>query len=263
MQKNNRIVLGSYNIRIDIPIDGEDVWENRKSEVAQLITKYGFDVLGIQEVRMSQYEDLSKLTNYKLVGEPRTNGEHAEYNPIMYNVKKVELLESATFWLSETPEVVSKYMGADCERICRWGIFKVKKTAEKFLFLNTHLDHISIDARVYGIKVILDFIKTKQWEEPIILVGDFNALANEECFTFLTKEGFVNARSNTGETVKGPIGTCTTITFDHNLPLDEYKQIDYIFVKPTVDILSFVTITDKNNGKYPSDHLPILVEVVI
>lgn len=65
---------------------------------------------------------------YKFIGQPREKHENAEYSCIFYNAQKFELIEQNTFWLSETPEVISKGWDAAYHRIVTYGLFKHKKT---------------------------------------------------------------------------------------------------------------------------------------
>jgi len=57
----------------------------------------------------------------------------------------------------------------------------------------------------------------------------------------------------------GPEGTFNG--FDRNAPMD--KRIDYIFVSDQVDVRKYGVLTDTYMHRYPSDHLPVVVEAVI
>ena len=46
---------------------------------------------------------------------------------------------------------------------------------------NTHLDHISDEARINGIRVVLDKI-AQFGGKPSIIMGDFNAKENSETY---------------------------------------------------------------------------------
>ena len=56
--RGRELVAGSYNIRCDTPVDGDNAWPYRKERVEALIRFYGFDVLGVQEAKPSQMSDL-------------------------------------------------------------------------------------------------------------------------------------------------------------------------------------------------------------
>ena len=58
-----------------------------------------------------------------------------EFCPIFFNTYRFELIESETFWLSETPEKISVGWDAALERICTYARFKILKTIESFGYL--------------------------------------------------------------------------------------------------------------------------------
>jgi endonuclease/exonuclease/phosphatase family metal-dependent hydrolase len=39
------------------------------------------------------------------------------------------------------------------------------------------------------------------------------------------------------------------------------RRIDYIFVNDKVDVLKHAIISDFRDGRYPSDHLPVIAEI--
>lgn len=105
---------------------------------------------------------------------------YRKYVPILFNKKKFDVLSSGWYWLSETPNVPgSKSWGTACTRVTTWGLFQLKGTTKRLLFVNTHLDHMSETARTEGIKLIRSMIASeveKLKEIPkedlaIILVG--------------------------------------------------------------------------------------------
>ena len=54
--------MGSYNIRVLSDKDtGDKAWTNRKEYVARIITGKEYDVIGIQEMKKVQYNDLKSL----------------------------------------------------------------------------------------------------------------------------------------------------------------------------------------------------------
>lgn len=99
----------SFNIRYNNPADGEHAWPLRKERVASLLRFHQADLIGMQEVLQGQLEDLrALLPEYAWVGVGRDDGKNAgEFSPIFYRASRFEVLDSGTFWLSETPELVA------------------------------------------------------------------------------------------------------------------------------------------------------------
>lgn len=106
--RGRELVAGSYNIRCDTPVDGDNAWPYRKERVEALIRFYGFDVLGVQEAKPSQMSDLRAMPGFASVGVGRDGGDRGEYSAIFYRTDRLRVLDSGTFWLSETPDTVSK-----------------------------------------------------------------------------------------------------------------------------------------------------------
>ena len=96
----------SYNIRYNNPDDGENAWPHRKARVIDLLNRYQPDLIGLQEVRKEPLDDLiAGLPNFGWVGVGRDDGKEAgEFAAIFYRQSRLQLAQSATLWLSETPQ---------------------------------------------------------------------------------------------------------------------------------------------------------------
>ena len=249
-----KINIMTYNIRLDTQADGINVWDNRKEGIVSLIKEENVDILGIQEGLPSQIEYLSKvLDGYSMIGEGRDGGNNGEYSAIYYRNKKMKLIETETFWLSETPQIPSIGWDAAIKRIVTVGLFKMKDSNMELLVYNSHFDHIGKIAREKSVGVILNDIKEKDYQNrPLIVMGDFNANPNDLPIELLSEE--LNDSFKTLP-IKNPIGTFNGFDLDSKL-LD---RIDYIFTK-NINITDYRHI-DKRlpSGLWPSDHLPILI----
>ena len=155
--------VASYNIRMHSKVDYKngDGWTSRRDIMCDLVAFSAFDIFGAQEVCHDQLEDmLSRLPDYGYIGVARDDGKtKGEYSPVFYRKERFEVLESGTFWLSETPNEVSFGWDAACRRVCSYGYFKDKLTKKKFWFFNTHMDHKGKVARVEGAKLVIAKIK--------------------------------------------------------------------------------------------------------
>lgn len=249
----------TFNIRLSLDSDKENSWENRKNDAVQLLDYYHPDVFGVQEAVPQQMTDLKTgLKNYDFVGVGRDDGANkGEYSAIFYNTEKLQVLQSGTFWLSETPDQPSKGWDAAYNRVCTYALFKTKKGGRKFWAFNVHFDHVGIIARENSSKLILEKINTLNPRNfPVVLTGDFNLTDKTEPIKIISKtmsDSFYNCR----KPHYGPTGTFTG--FDVNtVPKD---RIDYIFTKG-LSCQSIRTINDRReNLLYPSDHFPVLAEL--
>ena len=116
----------SYNIRLGIGKDGTNSWEFRYPATALMIEDQQPDVFGVQEAHDFQILFIKEnLRNYDCVGVGREDGKsEGEHMSIFWNKKKISLIKSGTFWLSETPEKPSKGWDAHCKRTATWALMK-------------------------------------------------------------------------------------------------------------------------------------------
>ena len=249
----------SYNIRYDNIWDVENSWTIRKDKVRQILVQYAPSIIGIQEGLLNQVQYLdSCLTNYEYIGVGRDDGkELGEFCAIYFDTTRYAVLNHSTFWLSETPDTISVGWDAALERICTYGLFKDRKTAEEFWVFNTHFDHMGARAREQSSGLILKMIKKiNRRSLPIILMGDFNSIPNSPPVNKIKTE-LSDALEIALEELQGPTGTFNG--FDADLPIK--KRIDYIFTG-NFKALSYLHINDRlNNNRHISDHLPVMVKI--
>ena len=250
---SENINIMTYNIRLDTEADGINMWDNRKEGIVSLIKEERVDILGIQEGLPSQIEYLSKqLDGYSMIGEGRDGGNNGEYSAIYYN-NKMNLIETETFWLSETPEIPSIGWDAAIKRITTVGLFKMIDSDKELLVYNSHFDHIGKIAREKSVGVILNHIKENDYQNTaLIVMGDFNAKPDDLPIELLSEELDDSFKILP---IENPIGTFNGFDLDSKL-LD---RIDYIFTK-NIKITNYKHLDKKlSSGLWPSDHLPILI----
>lgn len=255
----------TYNVRFDQIEDGKNQWSFRKNRFISLINYHAPDLLGVQEPLPQQVADLkAALPAFDEYGVGRDDGiSRGEFNTIFYRSARFELLDQGTFWLSETPEVPgSKGWDAYVTRICGWVKLLDRQSHQTLYYFNTHFDHIGVTARQESARLLLSRIKEiTEFSEPVILTGDFNTGPNSDPYrTIITNSSLQDAKDLTETPHHGPNGTWATFFVGYGLG----DRIDYIFVTPqNLRVLKHATLTDSDNECYPSDHLPVLAEVVI
>ena len=253
--------LMTYNIRLDIDSDGENNWSNRKEFFISQMQFYEPDIFGIQEAKPNQVIDIaSALPQYNYIGIGRDGIGLGESSNIYYKKERFKVLQNNTFWLSETPNVISKGWDAAFNRVCTYALFKDLKTKNTFWVFNTHLDHMGELAKTNGIQLILSKIATLNTQNyPVIFMGDFNSKPNEERIISL-KKIMLDTKEISEEKPFGPTGTFNG--FKHNESVTEW--IDYIFISKNSNfkVKKFAVLSDSKDLKYPSDHLPIYVEIL-
>ena len=250
----------TYNIRLDIAVDGENDWSHRKDFFTSQIQFYEPDVFGIQEATPNQVIDISNaLSQYNHIGIGREGIGKGESSNIYYKKERFSVTKETTFWLSETPNEISKGWDAACNRVCTFALFKDLKSNKSFWVFNTHLDHIGEVAKTKGIELILSKIEVVNIQKlPVIFMGDFNSEPNENRILKLRKI-MNDSRELSVEKPFGPFGTFNN--FEYNEP--STKQIDYIFLSKNSRFIvnKYAVLTDSKNLRFPSDHFPVFVEM--
>ncbi|TDX14032.1 endonuclease/exonuclease/phosphatase family protein [Flavobacterium sp. S87F.05.LMB.W.Kidney.N] len=250
----------TYNIRLDVASDGENAWPKRKDYFTSQIRFYSPDIFGVQEATPNQVIDIAlALPKYNKFGIGREEGGLGEASSIYYKKDRFKVEQSNTFWLSETPNVVSRGWDAACNRVCTYGLFKDLKTKKTFWVFNLHLDHMGEVARVKGVQLVLSKIKeinTKNY--PVFLMGDFNSEPNTPQIAEI-KKVMDDTKDVSKEKPFGPSGTFND--FKHNEPVT--LLLDYIFISKNsgLTIQKHAVLSDSKDLKYPSDHLPVLIEI--
>ncbi len=242
--------LMTYNIRLDWGTD-ENRWDNRKELMVNQLKFYEPDILGIQEGLPHQVKYLdSALSDYQYIGVGREDGKAKGEFTAIYFKNDIELLESGTFWLSETPSEVSVGWDAALPRICTYGLFKAGK--KKFWVFNTHFDHIGEQARVESMKLILSQINSyNQKGFPVILIGDLNVTPYDQ--PILEMKMVLKDTRDIAEIVHGPDATFNSFAFAQT----PHRRIDYIAVDDQVKVMKYAVLTDSFDQRYISDHFPV------
>lgn len=254
----NEIKVMSYNIRCHAPDDfGHKNWFYRANLVVDTIEKAQPGIIGFQEVNSWQYDYLCEsMPVYDSIITYRDDiPVYSEGCPVFFRTDLYTLVDKGSFWLSETPDVMSKDWGAACYRICSYAILKDNATEKEFVVFNTHLDHVSDEARINGIQVVLDKIK-EFGSIPAVLMGDLNAEESSETYLSATDD-FYDVKYQTENTM-------TSCTYqDWGTALDR-NCIDYIMIsKGDFNVNSYEVITDTYDGVYTSDHFPLTATITL
>ncbi|HQA05255.1 MAG TPA: endonuclease/exonuclease/phosphatase family protein [Clostridiales bacterium] len=249
-----QITAMSCNVRTLSPSDtGKRSWYYRADLLLQNIKEASPDIIGFQEVTPVHYKFFQeKLIGYDSIITYRDDKPISEACPVFYRADAFELIDKDSFWLSETPDVMSKSWNSACYRICSYAILKEKQSGKEFIVFNTHLDHVSEEARIKGIEVVLDRIK-KFEGRPSLLMGDFNAYEDSETYKMAT-EHFTDARY--AAKLSSKAGTF------HAYGQSESVIIDYIMVTPNAfEVEEFRVIDKTYGGAYSSDHNQVFVKL--
>ena len=251
----------SYNVLLDFFKEGRE--PDFTVELEASIREQDPDIIGTQETIADMHDKcLGNLEEYTcFFGEAYTEN-NRRGNYIYWKTGKFNLLESGHRYMSDTPTVRSKYERSREYRGFNYLLLESRETGRKLLFLNLHADYrADEDTRVLQLKTVSAFLEDEKWAGlPAIVVGDFNSTADQACIpAFLKSSPRMGMTSELAE-VKGDTGS-TLVGSGFTKRIIPYV-FDYIFV--TKDLIStkyYSAIDNVKNGKYPSDHLPVIADI--
>lgn len=249
--------LMTFNVRLPVVQDGDNAWDRRQAVFIDTIAEAQPDIIGTQELYQSQGDYLiARLPGYAWFGVDRRGGHDDEHMGVFYRRDRVVLLEAGNFWLSETPEVAGSITWGNLyPRNVTWGLFEDRVSGRRFYVLNTHFPYRAEDgaARLKAARLIASRIAQLPPDMPVVMMGDFN----------VTPDGPVHALFSHGlgdvrlaaPAIDGPDGTF------HNFTGLADRRIDWIFTRGFRP-RSARTVTTHSGDRYPSDHFPVVVEVM-
>lgn len=253
----------TFNVRSDNILDVKNRWGNRAEIVYNLVQKYSCDVVGLQEVSNGMYRDIHEnILDYHMVGMGRTRKLFTEKNTLLI-CKRHRILEHETFWLSNTPKKQGSSIWYSLfPRICTTAIIELEDGLRVRVY-NTHLDCLLPHAREYGLKKIGEFIERHHAKEklPSVLMGDFNATPNSKVIQKFSRGVYSSKKFIAVQDIDKDIYNKSTMGMFKGM--QKGMHIDYIFVSEEFTINDVKIVRYNQNGKYPSDHYPVVADVHI
>jgi endonuclease/exonuclease/phosphatase family metal-dependent hydrolase len=228
---------------------GRNAWENRRSMITRLVAEEAPILFGTQEADEERLDEIiAALPQYDRVGVGREDGaRQGEQCAILYEREYFDLLESETFWLSETPDVPNSFSwDTACTRICTYCKLDLRHFRPIHIF-NCHLDHVSEEARAKGMELILSRVRR---DEPSILMGDLNA-GEDSAPVQMAKSVLLD----TFRAISDEVDVNTFTEFDPSRLAGE--KIDYIFCTEHFSVLDAAIVRTLYEGQPPSDHFPV------
>lgn len=265
-----KLKIVTFNIRTlySSSIDGACSFIHRAGMILEKIRKEQPHIICFQEVSDNIRPFLKNyLNDYIVLGHGRDKNLKCEALSIAYRKDSLELLFFENFWLSPTPYVPgSRYeIQSEYPRICPHIVLKHYDMDTPVSLYNVHLDHISDEARVQGIRQIAEFVADfkKKIDCPTFILGDFNATPESETIRYIksyNNSEFVELSEGKGDTFHGFRDSIAPRNSER--PKNDL-EIDYIFAdKETAQKPYSVTKwKDSENGIFLSDHYPLCLEI--
>ena len=257
----------TFNIRTASGRDGDNAWPHRKELVVATIDRFAPQVVGLQEALDEQIEYLdSMLPDYRWLGIDRgLNGGVglSEATPIFYRYNELSPIESGNFWLTSTPDTPPIRRSAGRRRlgggrIVTWARFYHRDTGRQIYVFNTHFTLRRGRSQLDAADLIARRAAALPAGTAVIVMGDFNNSAGDsDTWRAVTARGLRDAWV-LADATRGP-----TMTYGaFGPPADELtERVDWILVAGRVDVRWIETVLYNDDGRYPSDHYPVVASL--
>lgn len=247
-----KLKIISFNIRCCDDKDRNSIKE-RAPRLAEITKKYDADIIGFQEFTVPWEDEIARLyPEYEMFNMYRSKSE-LESAPILWKKGKFECLKTGNFWLSDTPEVESRGWDSlyNCWRMCEYVILKHIESGKVFTHMNTHFG-FGDKGQVDSSRLIYEYSK-KISQNPTLLTGDFNMTPESKGYCEMVKH-FTDVNAVTINDRR---------TTYHGYGRVDNEHIDYCFINEKIKPLSLKIIDETIEGKFPSDHYGLFVELDI
>lgn len=265
----------TFNVRGATYDDGENAWEKRADLNVLTIRQSEPDVIGFQECQIGNLDVYrSALKEYEFIqGMPYNRPKRLFWHAIFWRKSRLDCLDDGGFYLSETPTFWSKDWGAARIHALGWARFRCQKTQACFLFMNTHLDHISNRARLESGRLVNERVDDLAQGDPIVFGGDFNSppyfqdSVTETVQRMFLEAGFRDAYLEAGQEADRRVKTVHGFRGGQFVAEDSDRapRVDWVLVRDggvRVRVLRCEIIRVSEPPLYPSDHYPVLADVV-
>jgi endonuclease/exonuclease/phosphatase family metal-dependent hydrolase len=244
--------------------DGGNTVAQRTTRLKGLIEDYKPDLIGTQETTFEWFKYLRTLEGYAIVGSSRDGHKSmkGEWSAIMYKTERFVLMDSDTFWLTETPDKVSITKDAKCRRICTWAELFDRYTGETVIMANTHLDHSTDDVRLVQVSYLVRHLKNRLGDRyndcTVYLTGDFNCKPETTPYNAIVNGGFTDSR-------RAALMDISIVNGSYHAYVGKDREIDFCFFKGDETAIEYEIISKNyiSEGEtepgFVSDHYGVIV----
>lgn len=248
--------------------------------ICNVLRKNEPDTVGFQEIspewiaKILAHEDIA--AKYDYVGVHREDFTF-EMTVIFYRKDKFRVLEAATKWYSETPDVPSTFgaVGQQYNRIFTYGIFERLSDGKRFAQMNTHIDlWVYPNENKEWVPLVFEdgelaqnaqarlLMKYANWlyekVGTVFITGDYNSRPDDVyVYRHIEENGFVRASRIAKETVGSSDGLPVCQGIDHVYMRMENPNCELWFT----DDEKYEEELKPPVRNYPSDHLPRMATI--
>jgi len=243
----------SFNIRCCDDPDGHAIAE-RAPRLHAAISPIMPDLIGLQEFVPKWEEHILSFFSDEYEFFNRYRGKNSlESAPILWRRDRFACLDKGYFWLSDTPDTEGHGWDEryNVPRICEYAVLEEKKTQKRFTFINTHYG-FGDDGQVKSSELI--YTRSQSISPyPTLVTGDFNMRPASPGYAAMCSrftDVNVATRNDPAATYHG-----------YHPEKNPLSHIDYCFVSGDITPVDQQIIRYTGDGRYPSDHYGLEIDL--
>ena len=257
--------LGSYNLRMSqLDTDAENGWSARSGRLRQSILDADFDVFGVQEVNTDMQSwlntEFADRYVFRFFSPYSQNGSGDRAQGIAFRKDVFVLSDWHYFWASNTPDTKTTNDTGSSGSFSRGGcccVLTHKASGVKFFFMNTHAC-LNAEPNAAFAQVYVDQENRFNTQAlPSFFVGDMNARPDSPAS--VTYRSYWSDSYDTAASRRG-----ASLSYNGYTNASGKSRIDYLYHRGNgLDVKEFCISNKLYDGKFASDHFPVIVNVKI
>ncbi|MBQ9080078.1 MAG: endonuclease/exonuclease/phosphatase family protein [Clostridia bacterium] len=253
-------------------------YDDRKSNMIQVILDYLPDVAGFQEANATTHSDILKndiIAEYYSINKAyHTGGSPANYTPILYLKSKYKQIESGVEWNN------SRYTGTNTKSNS-WTVLERISDGKRFIVLNIHgslwsedyklpagethasmKEKAAVQWKVDNVKQLLakiDELRAKYGDIAVFTTGDYNFNNTHSAHQVMLGAGMSSAQQTA--TVSATTSNASYHGTVGSMPAANGLAIDHIFYDPDNATALTYGIGLRKVDLDASDHCPVYADI--
>jgi endonuclease/exonuclease/phosphatase family metal-dependent hydrolase len=261
------ITVCTFNLRFATAPDGPNAWPRRKPLLLDCLAQIDPDILATQEAMPEQLAAIgARFPAWTAVGEGRFAGLRSrrptepapgEHCAIFFRHDRFRLIETATRWLSTTPDRPGSLgPGTDLPRIVTEAHLAPADGGPPLAVYNTHF-HWGSEFAAWAIPCLGAWIGATPEHRAVLVTGDFNLDAASPEHAALAAMPLRGGRRLRDVFDGRPGRQGTRHDFTGTAPV----CIDWLLASSELRVDAAWTETWSRQGRYPSDHFPVVARL--
>jgi endonuclease/exonuclease/phosphatase family metal-dependent hydrolase len=135
-----------------------------------------------------------------------------------------------------------------------------KKTGTGFYVYNVHLACFSQNSREKSVQLLARRVALRKKSDPFIVTGDFNMGLDNSAMQYLQKNGY---NTPYPKMVDAWQSVHSDKEYSGTYKSQKGPKLDHIPISENLLALDVKIDQRKENGRYPSDHFPVIAKILL